>query len=98
MGWGSGSEIADNIWDIIKRHIPEHSKVEVATEILDEFESRDCDTMQETQLWDIVMMRCPASMSKHEEDWDAFERHESEHDCDICDNRVWIRRVDFHPD
>lgn len=98
MGWASGADIADNVWDIIKSYIPEHKKVDVASDLIDEFESRDCDTMQETQLWDIAMMRCPASMAENEEDWEAFERHERENDCEICDNRIWIRRNEFHPD
>lgn len=59
MGWASGSSIADSVWDAIKKYIPKDKKLEVAKDIVEIFENQDCDTMHETQLWDIVKKKCP---------------------------------------
>lgn len=47
MGWASGSEIADSVWDEFQKYIPNDKKGKVALELVGLFESNDCDTMQE---------------------------------------------------
>lgn len=53
MGWASGSELADKIWSSIKKienegvHIEEEIKAELALNLVNAFEEMDCDTMQE---------------------------------------------------
>ena len=49
MGWARGSELADTIWGIVSKHIPDDKKQEVARKIINEFESYDCDTMYECE-------------------------------------------------
>lgn len=59
MGWASGSGIAQNVWDEVKKYIPKDKQKTVAKSIIDIFEQEDCDTMQETTLWDLVFKTCP---------------------------------------
>lgn len=47
MGWASGSELAEQIWDIVKHHITDNDKQNVARGICDAFEDFDCDTIIE---------------------------------------------------
>jgi len=49
MGWGSGSMLAEDLWDAIKPHIPEGERQTVALVIIDLFEHNDCDTMDEAE-------------------------------------------------
>ena len=51
MGWASGSELAENLWAIVKKHIPKNKHKVVAEALIQEFENADCDTMHETSLW-----------------------------------------------
>lgn len=47
MGWASGSMLAENLWEEIKKYLPKkHYKV-VARKIIEEMESHDCDTIDE---------------------------------------------------
>ncbi len=50
MGWSSGSTLAEQIWDIVKDHIPLEDQPEVAAGICSEFENHDCDTLYEARL------------------------------------------------
>ena len=59
MGWASGSSLADDIWEVVKFHIPANKRKKVAKELIKMFEDRDCDTMQETALWRITHKNCP---------------------------------------
>ena len=45
MGWATGSEIAEVTWSKINKWLPEEKKGEVALEIVELYESYDCDTM-----------------------------------------------------
>lgn len=54
MGWASGSGIAESVWDAVKKFIPKDKQREVASHLIDIFESEDCDTMQETSMWELV--------------------------------------------
>jgi len=47
MGWASGSDLAEEIWKIVGKHIPEKKHQKVAEKLLKAFENMDCDTMQE---------------------------------------------------
>lgn len=49
MGWASGSELAEGIWDDIKDVIPEKKKKKVARKIIERFQDNDCDTMDECE-------------------------------------------------
>ena len=59
MGWCSGSSLADEIWEIIAFHIPKDKRAKIAKALIDIFEVRDCDTMQETALWRLAYKTCP---------------------------------------
>ena len=43
MGWCSGSELAENIYNEIRKFIPEHKRKEIAKKIYDEFCNYDAD-------------------------------------------------------
>lgn len=49
MGWASGSAIAESVWDSVRKHIPKDKRQKVAREIVEVFESEDCDTMDEAR-------------------------------------------------
>lgn len=52
MGWGSGSELAEEVWSIVKPYIPPAERRQVAKDIVSAFEDQDCDTLQEAEeLW-----------------------------------------------
>ena len=50
MGWASGSEIAEELWDVVREYIPEDSRKSVASRVVSIFEDRDCDTIEEAEL------------------------------------------------
>lgn len=49
MGWASGSSLAETVWRIVRIHIPKANRQRVAKGIVDAFEERDCDTMEEAE-------------------------------------------------
>lgn len=50
MGWASGSELAEEVWLVVRRHIPEgDQRTLAAREIIDIFEGADCDTIDEAE-------------------------------------------------
>lgn len=69
MGWASGSRLADDIWDIVKDHLPEKKKKKLAKKIIEVFENMDCDTIMET---DMFFDAFPESQTWTDEEWDQF--------------------------
>lgn len=55
MGWATGSEILDVVWDVINKEIKEESKVKIAKKLIKVFESYDCDTTQETEPYQYLL-------------------------------------------
>lgn len=49
MGWASGSEVGDTIWDGIRGFIPAGNREEAARIVIDALESQDCDTIYECE-------------------------------------------------
>lgn len=51
MGWASGSELAEEIWDIVRPYIPngDQGRKLIARDIIEAFENHDCDTMDECE-------------------------------------------------
>lgn len=49
MGWSGGSEIASEVWDIVKEFIPKKKRKVIAKQIVNLFEDNDCDTMYEAE-------------------------------------------------
>ena len=48
MGWGSGSLLASEVWDLFSQHIEVGvQRREAARELIELFESNDCDTIYE---------------------------------------------------
>lgn len=54
MGWSSGADLADKLWNDIVDFIPEHNRVSVAKAFVKSFEDYDCDCMCETTLYELV--------------------------------------------
>lgn len=50
MGWCSGAEVADDVWEVVKEHIPKEKRQKVAKALVDVFESHDCDCMEDTKV------------------------------------------------
>jgi len=50
MGWASGSEIAEDVYDLIRKYVPTKERKRVAGKIIDIFEHHDCDTMYECEV------------------------------------------------
>jgi hypothetical protein len=73
MGWGSGSVVADAVWDVVKKYIPEEDHEEVADQLIEVFEDEDCDTMMESTLWAIA-----GRSDEDEEEDDSVELEEEE--------------------
>ena len=49
MGWASGSELAEDVWDVVRPFIPMEERKKVARSIVQAFENRDCDTLDEAE-------------------------------------------------
>jgi len=50
MGWASGSELAEQVWDAVRGFIPKgEPRVQAARDIIDLFEAQDCDTIDEAE-------------------------------------------------
>ena len=50
MGWAKGSQLAEDVWRIVRPHLNRltmHERKTVARAIVDRFEAEDCDTMDE---------------------------------------------------
>jgi len=61
MGWGSGAEIADAVWDQIRPYIRDSiMQKEAAQRIVEIFESHDCDTMFETEVGQVAGIKYDA--------------------------------------
>jgi hypothetical protein len=43
MGWASGSELADQVWRQVRKHVPENKRKAVAQKIIRLFEHHDAD-------------------------------------------------------
>ena len=84
MGWASGSEIADEVWNAVRKYVPESDRKDVATRVVRIFEERDCDTMEEAEvLWNdadptIYCWRCdkPFKRSELNGDYECTTCHE----------------------
>jgi hypothetical protein len=47
MGWASGSELAENVWELVRPYLPANERMQVARKFIEAFEHFDCDTMYE---------------------------------------------------
>lgn len=73
MGWASGSEIAENVWRVVRKYVPQEKRERVSNEIIDIFENEDADTMSEAEtLW----------KDSHRMDEDADEGFEDDEEYD----------------
>lgn len=50
MGWSAGSELAQDVWDLVRPYIPEAKRKEIAKSICDRFGDHDCDTLEEAEI------------------------------------------------
>jgi hypothetical protein len=47
MGWCSGSYLADDIYNIVRKYIPKNKRKEIANKIYDMFCDQDADSWKE---------------------------------------------------
>lgn len=50
MGWANGSQIADEVWGVVRGYIPPIKRKKVANEIIEIFEHEDADDWVDDQL------------------------------------------------
>ncbi len=52
MGWSSGTNLIENVWDIVRKEIPEKKRVNILAKIIDAFTDEDWDCVEEIEdLW-----------------------------------------------
>ena len=51
MGWCSGGELLNEVWSIIREHLPKEKKCELSLKLIDAFEDMDCDVIEETDIY-----------------------------------------------
>jgi hypothetical protein len=52
MGWCRGSEIAEDVWKLMRPFVYVKERKRIARKLIDIFENHDADTMEEAeQLW-----------------------------------------------
>jgi hypothetical protein len=50
MGWASGSQLAQDIWDVVRPYVPAgRRRMIVARSVIDRFQELDCDTIPEAE-------------------------------------------------
>jgi hypothetical protein len=47
MGWGSGSALASQVWDLFRKYVSAQKKKKISRKLIKLFESYDCDTLFE---------------------------------------------------
>ena len=50
MGWASGSQLAEDVWDTIRPVIPPTNRKELAIAVVRLFADHDCDTLDEARI------------------------------------------------
>ena len=60
MGWASGSPLAEEVWESVRKYIPEKDREIVAGKVVNAFMDMDCDTIEEAEtLWaDANLLLC----------------------------------------
>jgi hypothetical protein len=43
VGWSAGSELADDVWSLVREFIPPSARKRVAREVIGKFEDHDAD-------------------------------------------------------
>jgi len=50
MGWASGSSLAEEVWEAVRKLIPaSRKKMQAARKIIEAFQDCDCDTIQDCE-------------------------------------------------
>lgn len=49
MGWASGSQLAEDVWDAVRPAVPQRKRRKIAVKIIRLFEDHDCDTLDEAK-------------------------------------------------
>lgn len=50
MGWNSGGDLADELWDTIEHLLPKNKRTKIARQWVEILEGHDCDIMLETEV------------------------------------------------
>jgi hypothetical protein len=84
MGWSNGSELAAEIWSAVREYIPEgNTRALVARNLIDAFESYDCDTIDEaTILCQDARKKLWSSFTGTCDEFDALPEYENLEDTD----------------
>ena len=50
MGWASGGQLFEDVWITVRNRIPKEQRVEIARELIQLFEGRDCDVLGDYEI------------------------------------------------
>jgi len=49
MGWASGSELAESVWELFRKYVPEEERPRIAKQLIEAFRDHDWDTVDEAE-------------------------------------------------
>ena len=49
MGWASGTELAEDVWKLFRKYVPEKERTVVAKQLIEAFRDADWDTVDEAE-------------------------------------------------
>lgn len=53
MGWASGTDVADDLYDLLVDKISKKKMIDMTPDVIEIFECHDCDNMCESKWWEI---------------------------------------------
>ena len=73
MGWASGSELAEDVWKVVRKLIEDkRARMKAARQIIELFEDHDCDTIDEAE----QLCRDAGRVYDKEQDWFGYKPKE----------------------
>ena len=49
MGWASGARLAEDVWRLFRKYVPEEERTVVAKQLIEAFRDEDWDTVDEAE-------------------------------------------------
>ena len=90
MGWSRGSELAEQVWGLVRDKLPLSQRTMIAQHFIEKFEDHDCDTMNEANqlMADSKDPDCDDDDDDDDDapdDWDYDEDYDDDDDDDDND-------------
>lgn len=84
MTWLNGADLAEQVWDVIKQHVPQDKQKIVAKELIKIFESYGCDTMTQTEMARLIYKPCDCQYGQDENNIKYFPRIDHKDGINTC--------------